>query len=296
MIRHKECPVCSSANISFLLSAADHFVSKEEFPVYNCNSCSFKFTQDIPEGSEIGKYYESEDYISHSDISKSFSDKLYRLARNLMLRKKENLVISLTDTSNGNLLDIGSGTGYFANRMKSSGWNVKGIEINQKARDFSVSHFGLDVVSPDQISSIESGNYDCITLWHVLEHFHDPFNYASEIFRMLKVDGICIVALPNSNSFDSKHYGKYWAAWDVPRHLWHFNPSTLSLFAEKAGFLIKEIHALPLDVFYISLLSEKYKGSSFAFFSGMVKGLWFSIRVLFRKYGSSSLIYILQKK
>jgi len=296
MVHRKECPVCASENITLLFRVTDHFLSREGFPLYRCQTCHFQFTQDYPEESGIGRYYESEEYISHSDTSASFSDKLYRFARNLMLRKKKKLVSDTTGLSNGRLLDIGSGTGYFANSMKDSGWQVKGVEISRKARDFSRSQFGLDVINPDQISSFESESFDCITLWHVLEHFHDPFSYVSEIMRLLKQEGKCIIALPNSGSFDAKHYGKYWAAYDVPRHLWHFDPETFRLFAEKTGFDIKEIRNLPLDVFYISFLSERYKGSGFPFISGMVKGVWFSVKTLFSKERSSSLIYILRKK
>ena len=296
MVQHKECPVCTSENIRLLFRVTDHFLSREEFPLYQCQTCHFQFTQDYPDESLIGKYYESEEYISHSDTSASFSDKLYRFARNLMLRKKKNLVRDTTALSGGRLLDIGSGTGYFANAMKEAGWQVKGIEISMKARDYSISQFGLDVINPAQISSFESESFDCITLWHVLEHFHDPFSYASEIMRLLKHEGVCIIALPNSGSFDAKHYGKSWAAYDVPRHLWHFDPQTFRLFTEKAGFEIKKIRNLPLDVFYISFLSERYKGSVVPFMSGIIKGAWFSAKTLFRKEMSSSLIYILRKK
>lgn len=296
MIHHSVCPVCSSENIKLVFRVTDHFISKEEFPVFACQDCTFSFTQDYPEENAIGSYYESEKYISHSDTSASFSDKLYRFARNLMLRKKKKLVIDKTSLSSGRLLDVGSGTGYFANTMEKAGWQVKGIEISEKARNFSVSNFGLQVISPDQISTLESDSFDCITLWHVLEHFHDPFQYTSELLRLLKKDGICIIALPNSASFDAKHYGKYWAALDVPRHLWHFEPSAFTLFGEKTGLIIKEIRNLPLDVFYISILSEKYKGSGMPFLSGMIKGAWFSVKTLFNEGRNSSLVYILRKK
>lgn len=295
MVTHTKCPLCSSEEISLNFRATDHFISKEEFSVFKCRSCGFLFTQGYPEEDETGKYYESEDYISHSDTAKGLSNKLYRAARNMMLRKKRKLVTRLTGLKKGRLLDIGSGTGYFANEMSSAGWLAEGIEINEKARDFSSQRFGLDVFRPDQIHSIDSESYDCITLWHVLEHFHDPFTYAAEIKRLLKNNGICIIALPDRNSYDAEHYGKFWAAYDVPRHLWHFNPATFRLFAEKAGFSLMEIRNLPLDVFYISLLSEKYKGSSAPFIQGVIKGLYFSFRTLFNKEKSSSLIYILRK-
>ena len=295
MVHHKVCPLCCSENIGFLFRCYDFFLSKKEFPVYKCAECNFSFTQDYPEEEEIGQFYESDDYISHSDTSKGFANKLYRIARNTMLRRKRNLIYSTTGLKTGTILDIGSGTGYFAGTMKDAGWEVKGIEISEKARNFSISHFGVDVVSPNEISAIASASFDCITLWHVLEHFHDPFKYISEIIRMMKPDGTCIVALPNCSSYDAEYYKQFWAAWDVPRHLWHFHPDTFRLFCEKSGLELKELKGLPLDVFYISQLSEKYKGSPFPFFRGISKAFIFAISSAFRPARGSSIVYILRK-
>lgn len=295
MVHHKVCPLCLSEEIRFQFSCTDHFISKEIFDLFKCTECGFVFTQDYPEEISISRYYESDDYISHSDISKGFSNKIYRLARNVMLQKKRNTIKRITGLEKGRLLDIGSGTGHFANIMKQSGWDVKGIEINKKARDFSISRFGLPVTGPEELSLLETGSFDCITLWHVLEHFHDPFTYISKIINLLKPDGMCLIALPNSSSYDADYFGKYWAAYDVPRHLWHFTPDTFSIFAEKAGIALKAIKNLPLDVFYIAILSEKYKGSNLTFFRGILKALPFAIRSAFNIRKSSSVIYILNK-
>jgi SAM-dependent methyltransferase len=295
MVHHSECPLCSSEQISLQLNCTDHFISKKDFTIWKCSACGFLFTQDYPEESEMSAYYESDDYISHSDTSEGLSNKLYRIARSLMLGKKKNLVNTITGMKSGNLLDIGCGTGHFASNMKKSGWQVNGIEINQKARDFGASHFGLEIMAPDKISGLESNSFDCITLWHVLEHFHDPFNYTSEIYRLLKPGANCIIALPNSSSYDASHFGRYWAAWDVPRHLWHFSPETFMRFSGKSGFVNLKIKSLPLDVFYISILSEKYKGSDMSFIKGVVKATWFGFLSLFNKGKSSSIIYILRK-
>ena len=295
MVHHKVCPLCSSEKISLYLRCTDHFISKEVFQVDKCMECGFQFTQDYPEEGEIGKYYESEHYISHSDTSKGFSNKLYRLARNIMVRRKMGIIRKVTGMKKGKLLDIGSGTGHFAGTMKRAGWQVRGIEINEKARSYSASKFGLEVKGPESISAFEPHSFDCITLWHVLEHFHDPFRYASDIIQLLKPEGFCIIALPNSNSYDAKYYGSFWAAYDVPRHLWHFNPSTFRLFSKKTGFRVESVRNLPLDVFYISALSEKYKGSVMSFGTGIVKAKLFALLSTFKKERSSSVIYILRK-
>jgi 2-polyprenyl-3-methyl-5-hydroxy-6-metoxy-1,4-benzoquinol methylase len=295
MVHHNVCPLCSSEKIGLQFICNDHFISKKNFTIFKCSDCDFLFTQDYPEEAEIARFYESDKYISHSDTSEGFSNKLYRLARRFMLKKKKQLIKKISGLKEGSILDIGSGTGYFAGTMKKSGWLAKGIEINEKARNFSISHFGLEVSTPDVISTFESNSFDCITLWHVLEHFHDPFNYISEIYRLLKPGAVCVLALPNSGSYDAKHYKRFWAAWDVPRHLWHFNPSTFRLFSKETGFLLENLRILPLDVFYISQLSEKYKGSSLPFLKGVLKAIIFGFFSVFYKSKSSSVIYILRK-
>lgn len=296
MVHHSVCPVCSSDKINLKFRCTDYFVSREEFDIYTCPDCGFSFTQDYPGQSEIGPYYESESYISHSDTSKGLLNKLYLTARSFMLKRKLSMVTRITGIKRGTLLDIGSGTGYFAATMKAAGWNTVSIEINEKAREFAWSQFGLETLSPDKIHSLAPESFDCITLWHVLEHFHDLNGYLSEISRLLKPEGRCIIALPNSISYDAGYYRQSWAAWDVPRHLWHFTPATFKILAEKSGFKLNNIRSLPLDVFYISLMSEKYAGSKFHFIRGLIHGKWFFIKSLFSKRKGSSLIYILQKQ
>lgn len=296
MVHYDKCPLCNSEDIRDRLYVTDHFLTGEKFALTQCSGCGLLFTRDHPDSSEIDRYYESAEYISHNDSAGGFSASLYRIAREFMLRKKRKMVYGKTGLKNGNILDIGSGTGYFLSAMKTRGWNVKGIEINEKARAFSIAKFGLDVLPPESLSLLPPDSFDAITLWHVLEHFQDPFVYASEIGRLLKQDGVCLVALPNYSSFDARHYNEFWAAYDVPRHLWHFTPETFKLFAEKNGFAIISVRSLPLDVIYISMLSEKYRGSALHFIRGLITGVWFMVLSLFRKYRNSSLVYVLKKK
>ena len=295
MTHHNNCPVCTSAEIRPDLICIDHFKSRKSFPLWSCSICGFTFTQDHPDETAIAEYYESEDYISHSDTSKGLVNKIYRLVRKRMLRKKRSIIKDETGIDKGTILDIGSGTGHFAAEMKNSGWTASGIEINEKARIASAGKFGLEIIPPENISAIESASFDCITLWHVLEHFNDLHSYINQINRLLKPGGTCIIALPNISSYDAVHYGQYWAAYDVPRHLWHFNPDTFGFLFESRGFRLINIRPLPLDVFYISIISERYKGNSLALITGMLKGSYFAFRALFNKRKSSSLIYILKK-
>jgi SAM-dependent methyltransferase len=293
MIIHSICPLCSSERLSLFLECTDHLVSKELFDLFKCQACGFVFTHEYPDEKSIGKYYESDDYISHDDNAKGVVNRIYLPARNIMLRKKRKIIEKATGLRKGNILDIGCGTGYFPGMMKKTGWYATGIEPNKKAREYGSKQFNIDVLSPDQITGLTGQSFDCITMWHVLEHFHDPVSYAAEITRLLKPSGVCLCALPNCSSFDAEHYGASWAGYDVPRHLWHFTPVTFSLFTEKTGFRINGTRLLPFDVFYISILSEKNKCARFPFMTGMFKGFIFALRSLFDKKRSSSLIYYL---
>jgi len=296
MISHNICPLCSSERIALYLKCTDYLISREEFDLCKCKECGFVFTREYPDEKSIAGYYESDDYISHDDRAKGFLNQAYLYARNIMLGRKKKIVENAAGIKTGKILDIGCGTGYFAGIMKKGGWDVTGIEPNIKARDFGSEHFALKIIGPEKISELSAGSFDCITMWHVLEHFHDPFNYAAEIKRLLKSGGVCICALPNCSSFDADHYREKWAAYDVPRHLWHFTPDSFRLFAEKTEFQIKGINYLPLDVFYISMLSEKNKGSKFYFLSGLIKGIWFAFKSLSDDRKCSSLIYLIHRK
>jgi 2-polyprenyl-3-methyl-5-hydroxy-6-metoxy-1,4-benzoquinol methylase len=297
MIRHSNCPLCSSERISFYLKCTDYLVSKEEFSLFKCPSCGFVFMREYPDENIIRKYYESDDYISHNDDAKGFIYLLYLPVRDIMLRRKRRIIEKVTGNRKGNILDIGCGTGYFAGTMKKTGWEVTGIEPNVKARDYGSKRFGIEIISPEQLPDLPHRTFDCITMWHVMEHLHDPFKYSEEIRRLLKPGGILITAMPNISSADAEFYGRYWAAYDLPRHLWHFTPETYMVFAEKAGFQIIKISPLPFDVFYISILSEKNKGTRFYLLRGMIKAIQFAFMSIFdKKKKSSSLIYFLNVK
>lgn len=295
MVHHDKCPLCYSDEIGEYLQTSDHFLTGEKFALARCSHCGFLFTQDHPGSEEIGRYYESANYISHNDSAEGISASIYRIVRKFMLKKKRKIVCRATGLKSGNVLDIGSGTGHFLAAMQESGWQVNGIETNEKAREFSKGQFGIEVLPAENIGSLPFASFDIITLWHVLEHFQDPFSYAEEIIRLLKPGGTCLIAVPNCSSYDAIYYREFWAAYDVPRHLWHFTPSTFKLFAEKNGLSICSVRSLPLDVFYISILSEKYKETGLNFMMGILKGTWFFLLALFNRKKSSSLIYLLQK-
>ena len=292
MVKHYSCPVCLSIETKLSLYCLDHFKTKKTFSIWTCSACGISFTRECPAEEELGAYYESDNYISHGSSSGGMVNKVYQIIRNFALNRKKALVQHESGQSFGILLDIGSGTGHFAAKMKAAEWNTKCVEISEKARQFSISHFELDAIPPSEMLHIPDSMFDCITLWHSLEHLPDLHKYISEIQRLLKPEGVCLIAVPNITSYDAKYYKEYWAAYDVPRHIWHFTPDALRFLLESKGFKLLDIKPMPIDVFYISILSEKYKNKRFAFFSGIFKGLFFATKTLFNKKGASSLIFI----
>lgn len=292
---HKYCPLCGSDKISLFLKATDQLLTHETFNIFSCRACRFVFTQDIPPPDEIGKYYQSQDYISHSDTRKGLMNKLYHLGRTLMLRKKYGMVKKAA--KGRKLLDIGTGTGYFPGYMKQKGYQVACVEADPKARAFAQKEFGIPVFSPEDFAGRKiEGRYDVITMWHVLEHVHDFNLYFRLMLENLAEGGSLVIALPNCSSLDARHYGENWAGYDVPRHLWHFTPSTLKILAEKHGMKVIKIKRLMLDPFYNSMLSEKYRGNRIFMISGIIVGKLAYIESLFDLKKSSSVVYMINRR
>jgi 2-polyprenyl-3-methyl-5-hydroxy-6-metoxy-1,4-benzoquinol methylase len=254
------------------------------------------FTQDFPAEEEIGRYYETRDYISHSDTRSGIVNRLYHWVRSYMLLRKERLVEREAHRKTGRLLDIGAGTGYFADTMRVGGWTVEAVEKNDTARAFAAEHFGVEMQPEEALKKYEPKSFDVITLWHVLEHM-EHLNETWELLNTLLSDtGVLIVAVPNNKSFDARKYGAYWAAYDVPRHLWHFTPDTIQQFGNKHGFALTSHYPMPFDAFYVSILSERNMKHSPAVLRGMFTGVaaWFAS--LTKKERSSSMIYVFRKK
>ncbi|MFN2336834.1 MAG: class I SAM-dependent methyltransferase, partial [Bacteroidales bacterium] len=166
----------------------------------------------------------------------------------------------------------------------------------EQARNFSITRVGIKAIAPEKVRDISDASVDCITFWHVLEHLYDPAMWMREVKRILKDDGKCIIALPNLASADAKWFGDRWAALDVPRHLWHFSPETITRFVGDHGFTCSKIRAMPLDVFYISALSYRDRGCRLSLLRGLLTGMLLTISSLFRKNSASSLIYIMSKQ
>lgn len=278
------------------MDCTDYCASGEVFAVLECEDCGFRFTQNVPVEQEIGVYYATPDYISHSDTRKGLINHLYHYVRRYMLGRKAKLVRRALHRKSGRLLDIGTGTGYFVHTMYEKGWDVEAVEKNEQARDFTLKHFGLKVKPESELRAFAPHSFDVITMWHVMEHVERLNELWETLYSLLDDDGVLVVAVPNSNSYDAQVYGPHWAAYDVPRHLWHFTPATMQQLALKHRFVLEQHHPMPFDAFYISMMSEKYKGSAFPFVKGMYRGIRAWVDALAKKGKSSSVIYIFRKK
>lgn len=250
------------------LATKDHFLSQEEFELYRHPELDMLITIPQPDESSLPGYYESDSYISHKDDDSGFTARLYRVVRNYALRKKVRLISKLLGRT-GSIADLGAGTGAFLEAARNKGWKVDGVEPNPVANK-SASDRGI--VLGTSIDDLEGRQFDVVTLWHVLEHLPDLQGSIEKISEMVKPGGVLIIAVPNFKSYDAKHYKQYWAAFDTPRHLWHFSRSAIPKLFENEMKLIK-IKPMWFDSFYVSLLSEKYKSGKSSLFKAFLIGL-----------------------
>ena len=327
------CPLCnSSIKARLFLSCQDEFVTRELFHVEQCSECGFLYTNPRPNTLNISAYYKSKAYISHQEKPASFMDKLYLFIRRVMMRRKARLISSLVPEGS-RLLDVGCGTGTFLETMKLEGYIVQGVEPAEIPRKIAQSK-GIQVVNniysvnPDlkqehdskyEVSDslvsnstygqknsnepikppMQSGLFSCISLWHVLEHMHDFKEQLNSCHELLTKYGYLIIALPMYKSFDAAYYKKHWAAYDLPRHLYHFDNISLKTTVELSGFSIKKIKTLPFDSYYVSMLSESYRKSMpviLGYLRAMAIGLISNLAAVSGRRPASSQIFICQKK
>jgi 2-polyprenyl-3-methyl-5-hydroxy-6-metoxy-1,4-benzoquinol methylase len=287
----KECPGCGSTKIKRAFNCKDHFLSKEEFGIDHCQGCGLLFTNPRPNESDLSKYYESEDYISHSSNKKGLLPKAYSLVRDFAIKQKIKLLKKLH--SKGQVLDIGCGTGEFLAACKKAGYKTKGVEPSEKARKFAIQNYDLEVLEEKEIQSVENEQFELITLWHVLEHVPNLNERVNQIEKMLTPGGYAIIAVPNPESFDAKLYKEDWAAWDVPRHLYHFNKESIISLFKKHRLQHTETLPMKFDSFYVSILSEKYKSGKTNYLKAFITGMTSNCKA--KAPGHSSQVYIFKK-
>jgi 2-polyprenyl-3-methyl-5-hydroxy-6-metoxy-1,4-benzoquinol methylase len=290
-LKNDQCLICGQSKIHDLFTAKDHGISQENFIISECQNCKFQFTKNPPEEFNIGPYYEATKYISHTEDSPSLINKLYFYIRDFMFVKKYEIIRKYN--SSNNFLDIGCGLAHFLNFVKSKNNNVTGIEKIESTAAIARSKFQIEILSPDFLLENKlKDKYDVITMWHVLEHLYNPNEYINAIKKLLNHHSILVIAIPNQSSADAEKYGAFWAGYDVPRHLWHFNPTNITSWVEQFGFKHIATHRLPFDAFYVSILSEKYQGRKFAVLRGMFCGLFSYLKSLSNIQKTSSLIYV----
>ena len=276
------------------LEVKDHSVSGETFQLILNKTYGFLETSPQPGKDQLSEYYKTEDYISHTDSKRNLFEKAYHLVRNILLKRKITLINSF-NSEEKTLLDIGCGTGDFLKAAQDNDWHVSGIEPNHSARDIANKKTNNSVFNTEKLQQFKERSFDIITLWHVLEHLPDLEEQIMVLKKLLKANGTLIIAVPNHKSYDAKHYKNFWAAYDVPRHLWHFNQKSIASLFESENMTLVKTLPMKFDAYYVSLLSEKYKTG----FMNPLKAFWIGLRSNLKARHSkehSSIIYIIKNK
>jgi len=292
LIDIENCPICDSKKHSPFIQAVDHNVSNDKFNIVECNDCNFRFTTPIPTEETIGEYYKSEDYISHSSTKKGIINKLYHIIRERAIKQKEQL--ALKHSENKSILDIGCGTGDFLGYCKNNGWETLGLEPDQSARELALKNNNVEVKSLSNLYSLEENSFDVITMWHVLEHVYNLNKDIQQFKKLLKPNGTLIIAVPNCSSKDAKKYKEHWAAYDLPIHLYHFQPKNMKELFNKIDMEVVDVLPMLFDSYYISMVSEKYKNGNII--SGFWNGFLSNLNANKTNNEYSSQIYIIKNK
>jgi len=272
-----------------LLTTKDHLITKEKFSLEIDNEYDMLVT--IPKPKKTEKYYQTTNYISHSDTAKNLFEKVYQIIKKHTLRKKTKLINQFSNKGKS-LLDIGCGTGEFLAMAKNDHWSTFGVEPNLKAREKATLKNINVVAALDNIGNLK---FNVISLWHVLEHLPDLQNQIKKITELLTEEGTLIIAVPNFKSNDAKHYKENWAAYDTPRHLWHFSQQAISRLFKEHQFRVIQTLPMKFDSYYVSLLSEKYKNGKQNYIKAFYQG-WLSNYKAKSTSEYSSLIYVLKRE
>ncbi|MFZ1805601.1 MAG: class I SAM-dependent methyltransferase [Cyclobacteriaceae bacterium] len=286
------CPVCKGTSFEHVIDCEDYTYSRQHFSIQQCLSCQLLLTNPRPDQNSIGDFYRSEEYISHSGKTNSIFDWIYLRARNFTLGWKHDIITSRK--TKGTILDYGCGTGEFINYMADKSWGTSAVEPSDEARA-KVKSQNKNISVHEKLEELTETKFDVITLWHVLEHVPNPNTLIAQLKEKLNEGGLIFVAVPNHESYDAKYYQAHWAAYDVPRHFWHFAKANIEKLFDNNKLELKKVLPMKLDAYYVSLLSEKYKNNSKHNLATPIKALltgWKSNTKARKTMNYSSLIYI----
>jgi 2-polyprenyl-3-methyl-5-hydroxy-6-metoxy-1,4-benzoquinol methylase len=290
---NKKCPWCKSEKTQFHLWLKDEFLTQEDFQIYECLKCGLLFTEPRPEKSVIGKYYKSDEYYSHQENKTGFIPKLYESVKSVNLKKKYKMATE--GIAKGRVLDIGCGVGDFLHTMEQNGWDAVGIEPSEDAKAIAKKRIKAQIFDTEAQETLPDNSFDLITMWHVLEHVDDLHWQLKQLEHLIKPNGRVVIAVPNYKSYDGDFYKEKWAAYDVPRHLNHFNQEALVKLFKVNNLTHVKTEKLIWDAYYISYMSENYKHHSSPLIRGAYRGLLSNLKA--RRSGEwSSLVYVFEKK
>lgn len=273
------------------MEVQDFSVSKQFFSLLECTDCGVRVTQDAPTASAVSPYYQFEEYISHTNTTKGLINKMYQLVRKFTLRQKRKLIEKNSGTRAGHLLDLGSGTGAFAATMQKAGWQVTALEPDAGARQVASQQFGVQAMDSTRFYELPEASFDVITLWHVLEHMHDLTKVMQQLQKLLKPQGMLFIAVPNYTSHDAVTFKNHWAAYDVPRHLYHFSPPSMQQLLSSNRLAVTDRIPMWFDSFYVSLLSTNYRSQKTRYAQAFMTGLVSNVKAMADHERGSSLIY-----
>lgn len=287
------CPWCGSEKTQIHLWIKDEFLTHEEFQIHECQKCGLLFTEPRPAKDKIGEYYKSEEYYSHQENKHGFIPKVYESVKSINLKHKYK--IATKGKKVGKVLDIGCGVGDFLHTMEKHGWECTGVEPSEEAKTIARKRMKANLYAPEEINQMPNASFDMITMWHVLEHVDDLKWQVKQLARLIKPNGRIVIAVPNYKSYDAEYYKELWAAYDVPRHLNHFNKKTLSNIFKTNGLNLLKSDKLIWDAYYISFMSEQYRHHKLPLLKGAFRGLISNCKA--RRSGEwSSLVYVFEKQ
>lgn len=257
-MEHTKCLVCDADRPQVLCSGYDRlFGLPGEFTVVECSDCGFVYLNPRPSESEMKKYY-PEEYYSFQRWTEEvgFLRAFYRRMKWKSLSRINLMRFSGVPpfVENGKILDVGCGSGEVLSIMKKVGWETYGVERDERAAKYARSK-GLNVLNQDLRSIRFPDDYfDIVRMRSVLEHLHQVSLILAEVHRILKKQGRLFLIVPNIDSFEFKIFKSKWYPLDIPRHIYHFSPKSLTALLEKSRFKVGKIRYVGGGVFLLGSL------------------------------------------